>query len=380
MTIFLTNTTRNTSENALAAVEQSRSETKIRFDSLQSLTEDVHREFREIKSDAAQALTCCTTNATQLNGIGSGIEEIGPKMDQLGKSSQEMHMKVDGLGDRIISTQSKIASQLELMTRQESSVTKEELLDLRNAVMPVITGIQTKLSNLDRAVAYRLSDGDKADLVTQLRRELMSHPSTLRDACDYLTHEDNSPPALEPKPSQQCRCHSQWRQKFVARGPFSFRFKTGGRHEPTCRRRCSSALSWKYQLGIQLLPFLNKTVELTFGATFRGGGFQIEPPLTVFATVKRSESCIFQLFEQFPDQCGARKRCMDQPTPAGLWRLQKGELEQDYEMFIGYSWDVTVAKRRLKQVHDSLLEASKNGIGSISDKDQYGHTILHVRS
>jgi methyl-accepting chemotaxis protein len=110
MTIFLTNTTRNTSENALAAVEQSRSETKIRFDSLQSLTEDVHREFREIKSDAAQALTCCTTNATQLNGIGSGIEEIGPKMDQLGKSSQEMHMKVDGLGDRIISTQSKIAS------------------------------------------------------------------------------------------------------------------------------------------------------------------------------------------------------------------------------------------------------------------------------
>jgi chromosome segregation ATPase len=148
MTIFLTNTTRNTSENALAAVEQSRSETKIRFDSLQSLTEDVHREFREVKSDAAQALICCTANATQLNKIGSGIEEIGPKMGQLGKSSQEMHMKVDGLGDRIISTQSKIASQLELMARQESSVTKQELLELRNAVMPVITGIHTKLSSL----------------------------------------------------------------------------------------------------------------------------------------------------------------------------------------------------------------------------------------
>lgn len=61
--------------NALAAVEQSRSETKIGFDSLQSLTEDVHREFREVKSDAAQAVLCCAENATQLNRIGSGMRK-----------------------------------------------------------------------------------------------------------------------------------------------------------------------------------------------------------------------------------------------------------------------------------------------------------------
>ena len=287
-------------------------------------------------------------------------------------------MKVDGLGERFISTQSKIASQLELTVRQESSATKEELLELRNAVMPVIMGIQTKLSSLDRAAASRLSDGDKADLVTQLRRELISHPGTLRDARDYLTLRDNLSPALAPKSSQQCRCHSQWKQKSVARGPFSFRFKTGGRHEPTCPQKCPSTLSWKYQLDIQLLPFLNKTVELTFGATFCGGGFQVESPLTVFATVKRSESRIFQLFEQSPDRCGARKRRVNQP--AAWWRLQKGDREQDYEMFFGYTWDVEVAKRQLQQVHGSLLEASENGFGSISDKDEYGHTILHVRS
>lgn len=368
----------DTSEKALAAVEQSRSETETRFDSLETLTEGVHSELREAKSHAAQAQICSTANAAQLDRIGSRIEEIGPKMDELGASSHEVHMKVDGLGERVISTQSKIASQLELTVRQESSATKEELLELRNAVMPVIMGIQTKLSSLDRAAASRLSDGDKADLVTQLRRELMSHPGTLRDACDYLTLWDNLSPALAPKPSQQCRCHSQWKQKSVARGPFYFRFKTGGSHEPTCPQKCPSALSWKYQLGIQLLPFLNKTVELTFGATFCGGGFQVESPLTVFATVKRSESRIFQLFEQFPDRCGARKRRVNQP--AAWWRLQKGDREQDYEMFFGYTWDVEVAKHQLQQVHGSLLEASENGIGSISDKDEYGHTILHVRS
>jgi hypothetical protein len=66
--------------------------------------------------------------------------------------------------------------------------------------------------------------------------------------------------------------------------------------------------------------------------------------------------------------------------PAAWWRLQKGDREQDYEMFFGYTWDVEVAKRQLQQVHGSLLETSGNGIGSISDKDEYGHTILHVRS
>jgi hypothetical protein len=102
-------------------------------------------------------------------------------MDELGISSHEVHMKVDGLGERFISTQSKIASQLELTVRQESSATKEELLELRNAIMPVIMGIQNKLSSLDRAAASRLSDGEKADLVTQLRRELISHPGTFME-------------------------------------------------------------------------------------------------------------------------------------------------------------------------------------------------------
>jgi hypothetical protein len=113
-------------------VEQSRSETETRFDSLETLTECVHRELREAKSHTAQALICSTANAAQLDRIGSRIEEIpvGPKMDELGISSHEMHMKVDGLGERFISTQSKIASQLELTVRQESSATKEELLEL----------------------------------------------------------------------------------------------------------------------------------------------------------------------------------------------------------------------------------------------------------
>jgi hypothetical protein len=283
-------------------------------------------------------------------------------------------MKVDGLCDRITSTQSNVASQLELTVRHESSATREVILALQNAITPAVTGKQPRLSSLDQAVTVRLSDADKADLAALFRRELVSRPSAPRNSCDFRMPRDNLSSALV-QPSLQCHCHAQWKRKSVGRGLLSFHYETRGRHEPTCPQRRSSAHSWKYQLAVQLLPFLNKTVELTFEAIFQGRGFQIEFPLTVFATVKRSESCIFQLFEQFPDRCGAQFR--HAKWSSYMWSL-KGEGEGNEKLFLGYEWDIRVARQQLQQAHQFLLEANMRGVGSISDKDEYGHTILHV--
>src|SRR6202000_335488 len=171
-----------------------------------------------------------------------------------------------------------------------SNATREEITALRNAIIPVMTGKQPRLSILDSAATVRLSDAAKVDLAALLQWELMSRPSTLRDTCDFLMPRDNLPPTLA-KPSQQCRCRPQRKRKSMRRGLLSFNYETRGRHEPTCPQSRPGAHSWKYHLAVQLLPFLNKTVNLAFGATFQCGGFQIEFPLTVFSTVKRSESC-----------------------------------------------------------------------------------------
>jgi len=341
----------------LAAVEQSRSEAETRFDRLETHTEDVHRESSDVKSNITQVLICSTSTTAQLNAIRSRVEELGTKIDQLGASSQEAHMRVDNLCDRITSTQSNVASQLELTVRHESSATREEIIALRNAIILAMTGKQPGLSSVDLAVIVRLSDADKADLEAQLRLELMSRPSALRDTCDFLMLRDNLSPALF-QPSQQCRCRAKWKGKSVRRGLLSFNYETRGRHEPTCPQSWSSIQSCKCQIAIPLLPFLNKTIELTFRATFQGGGFQIEFPLTVFATVKRSESCIFQLFELFPDRCGARFRCAK--WSSYMWRLQ-GEGERSYQLIFGYEWDIEDARQQLRQSYQFLLEASMRG-------------------
>jgi hypothetical protein len=47
-------------------------------------------------------------------------------------------------------------------------------------------------------------------------------------------------------------------------------------------------------------------------------------------------------------------------------------------IFNCYDWDVDVARAQLQQLHQSLLAIPKRGLESINDKDEYGHTILHV--
>jgi hypothetical protein len=159
-------------------VEQSCSEAETRFDRLETLTEKVHREVGESKAALSRVVVCGMSTTAELNGIQIGIEELGPRIDQLGVASREMHLKMDGLRDRMTSTQSIAATQLELAVRHESSVTREEILALRSDVLSVMTGTQARLSNAGQTSTVRLSDADKADLVTQLRRELMSCPGT----------------------------------------------------------------------------------------------------------------------------------------------------------------------------------------------------------
>jgi hypothetical protein len=47
-------------------------------------------------------------------------------------------------------------------------------------------------------------------------------------------------------------------------------------HKTACWESYNQVNPQKFRLAIHLLPFLNKTVELMFGATFQGGKFQVE--------------------------------------------------------------------------------------------------------
>ena len=237
--------------------------------------------------------------------------------------------------------------------------------------MPLILGQQSSLSNLQQSID-RLSQGNQILLGTEVRRELIMHPSSLKDVCDFTTRQMEQL-KVGSQFRSSCSCRKR-RNAGIDFGFLSFRYQHRIIHTADCPEKYSQASSQRLRLAIQLLPFLDKTVEMTFGATFQGGGFQLQPPLRVFTTVKRSDSSIFQLFETFPERCRA-KPTGSQWIDHGWKTARNGKMEQS---FYCYTWDVNIVKIELQQLRRSLLDIRKQEPGSLHQRDELGHTILHV--
>ncbi len=173
-----------------------------------------------------------------------------------------------------------------------------------------------------------------------------------------------------------CKCRPVGNKRRMEIGNsrwLSWRYEARRQHEASCPYKQFEGPSWRHQLAIQLMPFMRKTVQLAFNATRRGGGYDIEFPIRVFSTVKRSESYIFRLFDAFPGRCNALVRKMSPEESDRAWFSQRTQT-----WFGGFEWDVPTVREHLVRVRRYLLEAEGNGLGSIGDKDESGHTVLYV--
>jgi hypothetical protein len=54
--------------------------------------------------------------------------------------------------------------------------------------------------------------------------------------------------------------------------------------------------------------------------------------------------------------------------------------EEESMMFAGFNWDIDITRRELQSAYKFLSHANSEGIGSLGDKDEHGHTTLNVCS
>ncbi|KAH7325720.1 hypothetical protein B0I35DRAFT_117345 [Stachybotrys elegans] len=336
----------DTLDRTLAAVEKTMADEQVALSKLQALEMNFEEETRKTAVTAQE------------------IQRLLSEAETIGTTTQRTSAEVQSLRDMVMSQQKDTVKQI----KNDSSSAQQQIMKLRDEILALLIGQQASLTELmSKDETLKLAEQHKRDLLAELRKELITHPSTMRRACDTQVSqlESSSVPWDIAAP---CFCRSHRNTRSMAFGFLSFYYETRNSHSATCQETHMRSTSQKFRLALQLLPFLNKTVELTFGATFFGGGFHVETPLRLFGTVQRSQSYMFQLFDSFPEACNAVMK--GSPQADSMWRTEG-------TTFDCYEWDVGRARFQLQQLYRSLLEMERQGSGSLRDRDEYGHTFLH---
>lgn len=250
---------------------------------------------------------------------------------------------------------------------------RDELRSFRDEILRAITGEINSRSIENQATAGRLTEQENTSLNRQVKDALVTHPQAFKQACDVWIPCQNSTAArLTPvRDPNACSCGRRKPKRWSAyKGIFGVQYESLETHEPHCILHAIDKRSWRYSLLVQILPFLHKTIELTAGATFQGGGFEMTPPLRVWYTVKRSESSMFRLFDNFPDICCLRL------IPGG-YGSRHIKFRQQEGWVLG-EWDWGCVDLELSRMHKEIRTMASTSICPWRIRDEYGNTLLHV--
>jgi len=252
--------------------------------------------------------------------------------------------------------------------------TKVDLHSLRGELLDIITGSKAEFSSQAQATMSALSIMEKRVLEQLTRSQLLNYPAALELTC--ASHLDNRLGRVLP-PSPVCRCRRSRQNYLSKRGPLGFEIARESDHNPRCPFYHTGSKSWSYSLSVHLYPFVNGTIALIIGYLSGAGGWSVAPPLRFYATVKRSRSVLFRLFDEVIQECTQlvpKSHCATEDTTQQLWRT--GTSEPFKSVYI--EWDLAETANCLQRLVRSLTAAFCSGIASGSDKDENGHTMLLV--
>lgn len=310
--------------------------------SLSELRDDI----TTIRHTVAQSHGLAETSTPILNGIATAITEVARTVESTG-------------------------SLVEVSVRHtHPGVTMKQFNDFRNEILSLITDQQPSHGPHQSAlrpeypVAPRFSPEENKHFSARIRNDILQSHSTLKDACDFLKKEK----------MPDCRCTLVSR-KSVRYSRLSYLSESIGYHNSSCPFRQTGRRSWRYQVSIQLLPFIARTVELVLGGSEHGTKSTLEYPLKVVCTVPRFESVMFRLFDEFSTiarPCWNKKR----NESHFVWEVVK-EDEETHHCY-GLEWDIMEVRDGLRHLNKCLRKILENGQGSLHDRDECGHTILHV--
>lgn len=328
------------------------------------------------------------TRQLQVASLESQVHHAGTIAD----ANSFLGSKIDQLHLQLEDQQETVQSHFDDGLRREHVVTRNEIHSLRDTILQIMTTERQQLPPDTQALALTLSDEDRAKLAKEVCIALATYPSDLRDSYDSLLHTEpelgqQAPQVERPWRSWNRLCTCRLIRDTSTRGPRSLRleYQASSTHSPSCTYAKNAEKTWKYTLSVLLLPLSKKTVAFTFSASFQGGGFCIAPLLSVYPTVQRSSSPVFQEFDLIPMRCAyfairstghhsrsvSRQSYTESITYGGI-RDQNGYRFDVY-------WNLSLLKSQLGALIRNILEAESFGAGSLSDKDEFGNTLLHVR-
>jgi hypothetical protein len=326
----------------------------------------MHNTLSGVRNTSVNTAQTVSQTQTSIHGTVSTLNHI--------QASQNSHrLMLASIRDSTNTVQQQMTtiyqasnSQNEMMRVTVQSAIREEIPILRDAVLGIMTGKIEELSRKEHTAASRLSTAECAKLEAQIGQQLIMRPSALREASNFVS--------MPRRRGMPCNCWPSILESTYRRGPFCIKIEYSSQHRSSCRYHQSGRQSWRYAASARLLPFVQKTVELGLSLTSGAGFFSIAPLLAAYCTVKRSDSPIFKLFDEFPDRCATRI-LMSSPN---FDAFSPYWVVDDVATALQCNWDLPMVKSELIHLIKTLEMNFEHKSGSGSDKDENGNTMLHV--
>lgn len=276
---------------------------------------------------------------------------------------------VEVLDGRLTTESEMIREHISAALQKERGVSEAEMRSIRDALLSFTTGERHPTSATDQAIILKLSKSDMATLSQQMCEALVSYPGALSQSCETLLPMPGTGPQnrrvsrRSNTPSCVCVKNHVSRGRQLG-GYIGLHHESRADHHPSCPYATYNERSWSYTLSLALTPLLSRTVAFSFGAKFQGGGFSVLPSLKVIATVPRSSSPMFQAFDRLERLC--------YPD----WEVRTA---------LGFTYlrcpcDRQLAREEIRNVQKSLQDMISSRTGCLTDRDEHGHTLLHVRA
>ncbi|KAK6062948.1 hypothetical protein SCUP515_12872 [Seiridium cupressi] len=130
--------------------------------------------------------------------------------------------------------------------------------------------------------------------------------------------------------------------------------------------------SWSYSIQTKLGPWLSGVLEFTLGLQRHGHSWSPHTPLKFRATVKRTDSLLFKLFDEFVATCPQVQTSepLEPRSPEEFVRAKQGKQRR---LLL---WNKEATERNMTHLVRSIREVISSGRASGSDVDEQGHTLL----
>lgn len=324
----------------------------------------VQRTLDSLQSSSTTTAQIVAQNQSNILGTASIMAQLQASQNSHGLSLTSIQNSTQSIQQQMTAIVHASNSDHDSMRVTVQSALREELPALRDAVLGIMTGRIQELSRDERIAASQLSPLERTELESQIERQLIMRPSALREASDFVS--------LPKRRGKPCNCLSSSLSSSYIRGPFGIKVEYSSQHRPSCHYYRTGKWSSRYAASARLLPFVQKTVELGMSLTFGAGCFSIAPRLSASCTVKRSESSVFKLFDEFLLRCPIRIL------------HSSSDFSQEYVFyepgneFLWFDCGIPAVKNELINLINNLEVTIHRKTGSGSDKDEHGNTVLHV--